>query len=95
MIKATFEDLKLVMFKNVDMPKRVKNVETNKWEPTGEKESRTEYTFRDEFGDVIVVFGNNDYRELEGRQCDVVIGIAYNEFDRKNKISLQSCTPAD
>jgi len=95
MIKFNAEGVKLVMFKNVDMPKRVKNSETGKWEPTGEKESRTEYIFRDEFGDVLVVFGSNEYRELDGRECDVTIGITYNEFERKNKISLQACNPAD
>jgi len=94
-IKITAEGLKLVMFKNVEMNKRAKNEATGKWENTGEKESRTEYTFRDEFGDIIVLFGQNDWRELEGRDCDVVIGIRYNEYDRKNVISLQACTPAD
>lgn len=95
MIKFEAGPVKLVMYKNVEMNERKKNEETGKWEPTGGKTSMTEYTFRDEFGDILVVFGKNDFRELEGRECEVTIGITYNEFERKNKISLQSCVPAD
>jgi len=95
MIKVEANDVKMVMYKKVELNKRTKNEATNKWEPTGEKEERTEYTFRDEFEDTLVLLGGNEYRELEGRQCDVVVGIRYNEYDRKNSITLQACTPAD
>lgn len=95
MVKAEFEDLKLVMWKKREMPERVQNPETKKWEKTNRVIEKTEYTFRDEFGDIVVLLGDNEYRELEGRQCDVTIGIRYNEFERKNTVSLQSCNPAD
>lgn len=95
MVKFNAEDIKLVMWKKRELPERAFDQETKKWEKTGGVTERTEYTFRDEFGDTLVMLGANDYRELEGRQCDVVIGIRYNEFDRKNTISLESCQPAD
>lgn len=91
MVKVNAENIKLVMWKKRELPERALNKETGKWEPTGQKTERTEYTFRDEFGDVLVMLGNNDYRELEGQECDVVVGIRYNEFERKNTISLESC----
>jgi len=95
MIKVDAPDVKLVMWKKVDLNQRARNEATGKWENTGEKEEKTEYTFRDEFGDVIVLLGSNEYRELEGRQCDVTLGISYSDFDKKNRLSLQACLPAD
>lgn len=95
MVKMSAEVIKLVMWKKRELPERTLNKETNKWEKTGGTIERTEYTFRDEFGDVLVLLGNNDYRELEGRDCDITIGIRYNDFDRKNTISLEACAPAD
>jgi len=95
MVKVPAEDIKLVMWKKLEMPERNYNQETKAWEKTGKTTERTEYTFRDEFGDVLVLIGSNEYRELEGRQCDVTVGIRYNEFSRKNTLSLESCNPAD
>lgn len=95
MIKVQAEDVKMVMYKKVELNSRAKNEATGKWENTGGKEEKTEYTFRDEFGDIVVLLGTNEYRELEGRQCDITLGISYSEFDRKNRVSLQSCNPCD
>lgn len=94
-VKVSAECVKLVMWKKREMPDRQYNSETKQWEKTGSTTERTEYTFRDEFGDVVVLLGNNDYRELEGRECDIVLAIKYNEFDRKNTLSLESCGPSD
>jgi len=95
MIKIQAEDLKLVMYKAVHLNERAKNETSGKWENTGGKVEKTEYTFRDEFGDIVVLLGSNEYRELEGRQCDVTLGVRYDEFNRKNVLSLQACNPAD
>lgn len=91
MVKLSAENITLVMWKRRELPERTLNRETNKWEKTGGVTERTEYTFRDEFGDILVLLGNNDYRELEGKECDIVIGVRYNEFERKNTMSLESC----
>jgi len=84
------KDVKLVMWERTMMPVRVKNPETGAWDATGEKEERTTYTFKDEFGDKLVLMSNDQWRELEGRNCIVTLGIAYNDYDKKTKVSLQS-----
>jgi len=91
MVKVETGDVKMVMWQKREMPERKYNAETKEWEKTGETTERTEYTFRDEFGDVLVLLGNNDYRELEGQDVVVTVGIRYNDFSRKNTLSLESC----
>jgi len=90
-----FEDLKMTMWEQTMLPEKKPNPETGKWEVTGEKEERTTYTFRDEFGEIQKFLGKNDYRELEGRQCNVTIAVKYNDYDRKTRVSLVSVSPAD
>jgi len=87
------ENITLVMWSKRELPERTRV--DGEWKPTGRIEEKTEYTFRDEFGETIVLFGNNDYRELEGKECDIVIGITYNSFQRTNRVSLEACTLAN
>jgi len=80
--------VELVMWEKVELPESKKNEVSGKYEKTGEKVEKTQYTFRDEFGTKLVLLGDNKYREFERRQCTVEIKIAYNDFERKTKVSL-------
>jgi len=90
-IKVTAENVKLVMWKRREMDARKWDADKKEWQKTGEREERTEYTFRDEFGDIVVLLGKDTYREMEGQECDVTFAIQYNEFQRKNSMTLDSC----
>jgi len=94
MIKVQYEGIKLAMWEKTELPEREKDANGD-WKNTGKKVEKTTYTFKDEFGDKLVLLSNNEYRELEGRQCDIVIGITYNDYDRKNRITLEGCNPGD
>jgi len=85
-----------MMWKRVKLNEREKN-EEGKWVNTGEKVEMTEYTFRDEFGDTLVVLGSNEYRELEGREVELTLGINQRSFEGKttNSLTVQAVTPAD
>jgi len=55
----------------------------------------TTYTFRDITGDkVIFLSKNNTFRDLEGKECNIEIGITFDEFKRKNRIGLSSVEKA-
>jgi len=89
----TAENITLVLWAKRELPERTRV--DGEWQPTGKMTEKTEYTFRDEFGETIVLLGNNDYRELEGKQCDIALGITYNSFQRRNVVSLESCQLAE
>jgi len=96
MVKATFGDLKLAMWEKVVLNEREKN-EKGEWVNTGLKVEKTEYKFRDEFGDVLTLLGTNDYRELESRQVEITVGIRQSDYGgkRNTTLTLESCHPAD
>jgi len=92
MISVTFEPIKLALWKKRELNQRAKNPE-GKWVPTGGKEEKTEYTFRDEFGETIVLLGDNTFRQYEGQEGEITLGIRYNEFERKSVLSLKDFRP--
>jgi len=54
----------------------------------------TTYTFRDEFGDKLVILTKkNDYRALEGARGVLEFDIKLDDFSKKIKTSFNSFTP--
>jgi len=94
-MQVQIEGVKMAMWEKTEMPEKRLNPESGKYEKTGQKEERTTYTFKDEFGEKLTFLGKNDWRELEGRDCDITLAIRYNDFDRVTRVSLQECLPAD
>jgi len=89
---------KLVMWEKTDMPES-KLVETNgkkSFEKTGKTEEMTTYTFRDGFGEKLVILTkDNSYRALEGEMVDLSVGVVFNDFQKKNRVALISCKKSD
>jgi len=83
------------MWGKAEFTEKLINKDTGKYEKTGRKEERTTYTFKDEFGEKLVLLAGNDYRELEGRQCNITLSVKYNDFDRATRVSLATVVPAD
>jgi len=94
-MQATIRGLELVMWEKVDMPDSVYNKEKKAFEKTGKFIERTSYTFRDEFGDKIVFFGDNNYREYERQGVDIDVKLSYDDYNRKIKVSLASVRKAE
>lgn len=94
-ISSTLDSVKLVMFERTMMPESEMKVVNGKKEfiKTGKEVENTTYTFRDSFGDKLIIMSkNNSFRTLEGEVVDLVIEVAYNDFQKKNRVSLVSCS---
>lgn len=86
------KDVTLLMWEKTLMPESKPEKDENGktiFKKTGNKVEMTTYTLRDGFGDKLVLLSsNNDYRTLEGKKVNVVMEIKFDEFNRKNKLSL-------
>jgi len=87
------QKVKLIMFEKVEMPESEmkENEKTGKKEfiKTGKKVEMTSYTFRDAFGDKLVLLSkNNEYRNLEGETVDIEVELKHNAFTNKTQVSL-------
>jgi len=87
MITAETGTVKMVMWERVEMPHREKNSE-GVWVKTGTMDERTKFTFKSEEGDVLKLFGDAKYRELEGHNVVVTMGMPYDSFNDINKLTL-------
>lgn len=88
----TAKDLKMIMWEKTELPEN-ELVESNgkkEWKKTDKTVEKTTYTFRSIAGEKLILLANNEHRKLEGLICDVDLDISFNEFQRKNKISLSS-----
>lgn len=62
---------------------------------TGKEVEMTTYTFRDSFGDVLVMLSdNNTFRALEGEKVDIETEIVFNTFKNQNRVKLVGVTLA-
>jgi len=88
------EDVKLLMWEKTEMPESSMEKDANNktvFKKTGKMTEMTTYTFRNGFGEKLVILSKyNNYRELEGKVVDLVLDVQFNDFSRKNKISLES-----
>lgn len=86
------DDVQMLMWEKTLMPEsKAEKDEKGKtvFVKTGNKVEMTTYTLRDGFGDKLVVLSsNNDYRTLEGKKVNVVMEVKFDEFNRKNKLTL-------
>lgn len=89
MIKFTIPQLQMVMWSKKELKEREKGPD-GEWRDTGRTIDKTEYTLRDEFGDVIKFIADNEYRPLEGEMVEVTLGIEFNEWQNKNTVKLES-----
>jgi len=89
------KNVELVMWEKTDMPESKYDEATKKYVKTGNKTERTTYTFRDEFGSKLVFLGNNDYRQYERKPVDIDLELSYDDYNRKNKISLKGVRKAE
>lgn len=97
-LKKEYSDLdnvKLVMFERTMLPESVSSKVDGKtiFTKTGKEIEHTTYTFRDSFGDKLILLSlNSDYRAFEGECVDITISVTYNEFQKKNLVKLVSCS---
>lgn len=93
------DSLKLVMFERTLMPESIKSKDEKGktiFTKTDKEVEYTTYLFRDSFGDVLKFTSkNNDYRSLEGEYVNIVIDIAFNDFQKKNSLKLVSVSKAN
>jgi len=86
------DDVQMLMWEKTLLPEsKAEKDEKGKtvFVKTGNKVEMTTYTLRDGFGDKLVVLSsNNDYRTLEGKKVNVVMEVKFDEFNRKNKLTL-------
>lgn len=80
------------MFERVDMPESKMEEGADgkkKFVKTGNKVEMTSYTFRDGFGDKLVLMSKeNGYRALEGAIVDIEVELKHNSFTNKTQVSL-------
>jgi len=83
--------VKLVMFERTMMPESTMETVNGKKEfvKTGKEVEMTTYTFRDGFGDKLVMLSKeNGYRDLEGELVDITLDVKYNDFTKKTQTKL-------
>lgn len=85
-------DVQMIMWEKTLMPEsKPEKDEKGKTQfvKTGNKVEMTTYTLRDGFGDKLVLLSsNNNFRTLEGKKVNVTMEIKFDEFNRKNKLTL-------
>jgi hypothetical protein len=94
-MKVTIPEMQLVLWEKRELPERTRDLQTNEWRNTGQKVERTQYTLRDEFGDTLKFLADNEYRQMEGSQVQVVLDIEFNEYQNKNIVKLDSLIQVD
>ena len=56
---------------------------------TGNEVEMTTYIFTDTFGDKLVILSkDNNFRTLEGEEVVITLKIEFNDFAKKNRVSL-------
>jgi len=93
--KTVDNDTKMVMFERTMMPESnmVKKDGKTSFEKTGRETEMTTYTFRNGFGEKLIVLSkDNSYRDLEGALVELELEVVYNDFQKRNRISLAKVT---
>lgn len=90
------EDIKLVMWEKTMMADSDTIVDADgkkKFVKNGKQTEYTTYFFRDGFGEKLVILTKeNGYRHLEGGQVDISIDVQFNDFTKKNRVTLLECS---
>jgi len=91
--KAVEKDVKLKMWERTMMPEsKMKEVDGKKqFVKTGQDVEMTTYIFTDIVGDKLVILSkDNSFRTLEGEEVIITLKVEFNDFSKKNRVSLVS-----
>jgi len=99
-VKILIKDIELKMWEKQEIPeaeigtdgKMVKDA-SGKIKKTGRMKEYTNYIFRDLMGEKLeILSAKNNFRELEGENCDVVLNLRKTSFQGKTetKVSLDN-----
>jgi len=90
--KDTLQNVKLAMWEKTELPDN--ELKDGKWVKTGRVTEKTTYTFRDATGEKLVILGSNDYRNFEGELVDLEIDVIFNDFQKRNRVTLATVRKA-
>jgi len=89
--KAVEKDVKLKMWERTLMPESSMQEVNGKKQfvKTGKEVEMTTYIFTDLVGDKLVILSkDNNFRTLEGEEVIITVKIEFNDFAKKNRVSL-------
>lgn len=92
-VKDSLQNVKLAMWEKTELPEN--ELKDGKWVKTDRKVEKTTYTFRDASGEKLVVLGSNDHRDLEGETVDLEIEVIFNDFQKRNRVTLAQVRKSD
>jgi len=89
------QTVKLVMFERTMMPESDRSTDDKGktiFVKNGKEVEFTTYTFRDTFGDKLVLMSKSaDYRPFEGKFVNITLDVTLNDFTKKIQTKLVSC----
>lgn len=87
---------KVIMWEKIEFPKREYDQEKKEWIKKEGIEEKTEYTLKDEWGNVLKLYGDNSYREFEGQNCEILAKISQRSFQGKQatRVRIEAILPA-
>lgn len=91
--KSVEKDVKLVMWEKTDMPESniVEKDGKKSFVKTGKMTEMTTYIFRDFSGEKLVILSkDNSFRAMEGKDVTLTISVIFNDFQKKNRVSLDT-----
>jgi len=95
--KTVGDVVELKMWEKTMLPESQMVEENGKksFKKTGKEVEMTTYTFRDSFGDVLIMLSDiNSFRALEGEKVVIETEIVFNTFKNQNRVKLANVTLA-
>jgi len=93
-MQTVIHSVMLKMWEKKELP-RTEMVAGKRVKVGDEKEEFTSYSFCDEFGTKLLFLSKGSaYRRHEGQQGTLTVKLEYDDFKKRNKISLVSFIPA-
>jgi len=90
--KTVEKDCVLKMWEKTDMPESNPDKGSDGktvYKKTGKMLEFTTYTFIDGFGEKLVLLSkDNSFRTLEGKKVNIEVEVVFNDFQKKNRVSL-------
>lgn len=81
MFTVNLTNVTLVLWEARKMPERTYNPEIKEWVKTGRDVEMTLYTLRDDEGETLkFLSSDNGYRQFEGSDVEVVIGLEFDDY---------------
>jgi len=86
------KDVKMVMWEKTEMPESIMSKDKDNksvFNKTGKMIEMTTYIFRDIVGEKLVILSkDNAFRQMEGKDVKITLDVIFNDFQKKNRISL-------